>query len=155
LSFSEAAAGKRRLRRKAQMRIRDIMKSDVRTISPVTPLVDAAELMRIHGIRHLVVVEGGAVAGVISNRDLAAITRRELEQLRARDVMLRHVITVTPETTISQAANKMRSAGIGSLPVLEEGKLAGIVTTTDVLELVGRNYSAKHRTMRYGREMRK
>jgi CBS domain-containing protein len=137
------------------MRIRDIMKSDVRTISPVTPLVDAAELMRIHGIRHLVVVEGGAVAGVISNRDLAAITRRELEQLRARDVMLRHVITVTPETTISQAANKMRSAGIGSLPVLEEGKLAGIVTTTDVLELVGRNYSAKHRTMRYGREMRK
>lgn len=137
------------------MRIRDIMKHDVRTISPVTPLVDAAELMRIHGIRHLVVVEGGAVVGVISNRDLAAITHRELEQLNARDVMLRHVVTVTPETTISQAANKMRSAGIGSLPVLEEGKLAGIVTTTDVLELVGRNYPAKRRPMRYGREMRK
>ena len=130
------------------MRIREIMSRDVRTIAPDRPLSEAAELMRIRGIRHLVVVEGSVVVGVISNRDLAAITRRELEQVRVRDVMLRHVVTVTPQATVAQAANKMRNSRIGSLPVMEEGHLVGIVTTTDVLELVGRNAPAVRRPER-------
>lgn len=130
------------------MRIRDIMKRDVRTIAPDRPLSEAAEVMRIRGIRHLVVVDGSAVVGVISNRDLAAITRRELDQVRVRDVMLEHVVSVSPQATLAQAANKMRNARIGSLPVMEEGHLVGIVTTTDVLELVGRNTPAVRRPER-------
>lgn len=130
------------------MRIRDIMKRDVRTIAPDRPLSEAAEVMRIRGIRHLVVVDGSAVVGVISNRDLAAITRRELDQVRVRDVMLEHVVSVSPQATLAQAANKMRNARIGILPVMEEGHLVGIVTTTDVLELVGRNTPAVRRPER-------
>jgi len=132
------------------MRIREIMKRDVRTIAPDRPLSEAAETMRIRGIRHLVVVEAGEVVGVISNRDLAAITRRELDQVRVRDVMLHHVVTISPQATLSQAANKMRNARIGSLPVLEDGHLAGIITTTDVLEMVGRNIPAVRRPQRQG-----
>ena len=131
------------------MRIGEIMNRDVWTIGPGQPLNEAAELMRIRGIRHLVVVEGSVVVGVISNRDLAAITRRELEQVRVRDVMLHHVVTVTPQATVAQAANKMRNSGVGSLPVIEDGHLVGIVTTTDVLELVGRNVPAQRRSERH------
>lgn len=130
------------------MRVRDIMQSEVRTIRPDRPLLDASELMRIRGIRHLVVVEGSEILGVISNRDLAAISRRELEQVQVRDVMLRHVITITPDATIAQAANKMRSHKVGCLPVLEGAKLAGIITTTDLLDHIARGSVGERPTVR-------
>ena len=133
------------------MRISEIMKRDVRTITPERLLLDAAELMRIRGIRHLIVMEGGSVAGVISNRDLAAISRRELEQVRVRDVMATRVVVTDPNATVAQAANRMRGAGVGCLPVVHDGKLVGIITIRDLLEELGRRGHASRATVRDGR----
>jgi CBS-domain-containing membrane protein len=83
-------------------------------------------------------MEGKRVVGIVSERDLGGSrgasvrTGRTIEELMARDVA-----TATPETTIRQAANMLRGRTIGSLPVMEEAKLVGIVTVTDLLELVG------------------
>ncbi|MFZ2490502.1 MAG: CBS domain-containing protein [Thermoanaerobaculia bacterium] len=119
------------------MRVKEIMKRDVWTITPDQPLSAAAELMRIRGIRHLVVLQRG-VTGVISNRDMVGISTGELAQVQVGDVMERHCVTITPESTIVQAANKMRGHKIGCLPVVENEKLVGIITTTDLLEQIAR-----------------
>ncbi len=130
------------------MRVKEIMKHDVRTIAPDRSLFEASEQMRIRGIRHLVVTEQSEMVGILSNRDLAAITRHELELVHVRDVMKRHLITIDGNATIAQAANKMRGNAVGSLPVLEDGILVGIVTTTDLLEHLGRSGHPERMTLR-------
>lgn len=131
------------------MRVKDIMKRDIRTIAPDRSLFEASEQMRIRGIRHLVVTEHGQMIGVVSNRDLAAITHHELEQVRVRDVMQNRIVTIDPNATIAQAANKMRGNNVGSLPVLDhDDTLVGIVTTTDLLEHLGRNGHTERMTLR-------
>lgn len=120
------------------MRLGEIMTRDVKTAAPGESADDAYQRMRVHRIRHLVVMDGKRVVGVVSERDLgggreaAARSGRTVEELMARDVA-----TAGPETTIRQAANRMRGRTIGCLPVVEGSKLVGIVTVTDLLDLVG------------------
>ncbi|WP_242342787.1 CBS domain-containing protein [Anaeromyxobacter terrae] len=120
------------------MRIGEIMTREVRTVGPGQSADDAYQSMRLHGIRHLVVMDGRRVVGIVSERDLgggrggAVRAGRTVEELMAR-----HVATAAPETTIRQAANLLRGRTIGCLPVVDDSKLVGIVTVTDLLELVG------------------
>jgi acetoin utilization protein AcuB len=120
------------------MRLGEMMTRDVKTADPRESAEDAYRRMRLHRIRHLVVMEGKRVVGIISERDLggsrgtALRTGQTVEELMARDVA-----TAAPETTIRQAANMLRGRTIGCLPVMESSKLVGIVTVTDLLELVG------------------
>jgi acetoin utilization protein AcuB len=120
------------------MRLGEIMTRDVKTAAPRELADDAYRRMRLHRIRHLVVMEGKRVVGIVSERDLggsrgtAVRTGRTVEELMARDVA-----KATPETTIRQAANMLRGRTIGCLPVMERSKLVGFVTVTDILELVG------------------
>ncbi len=120
------------------MRLGEIMTREVKTADPRESAEDAYRRMRLHRIRHLVVMEGKRVVGIISERDLggsrgtALRTGQTVEELMARDVA-----TAAPETTIRQAANMLRGRTIGCLPVMESSKLVGIVTVTDLLELVG------------------
>lgn len=120
------------------MRLGEIMTREVKTAGPRESAEDAYRRMRLHRIRHLVVMEGKRVVGIVSERDLggsrgtAIRTGQTVEELMARDVA-----TATPETTIRQAANMLRGRTIGCLPVMESSKLVGIVTVTDLLDLVG------------------
>ncbi len=120
------------------MRLGEIMTREVKTAAPSESADDAYRRMRLHRIRHLVVMEGKRVVGIVSERDLGgsrgASVRagRTVEELMARDVAM-----ATPETTIRQAANMLRGRTIGCLPVMENSKLVGIVTVTDLLDLVG------------------
>ncbi len=120
------------------MRLGEIMTREVKTAALGETAEEAYRRMRLHRIRHLVVVDGKRVVGVLSERDLggsggaALRAGRTVEELMARDVA-----TASPETTIRQAANLLRGRSIGCLPVMEDSKLLGIVTVTDLLELVG------------------
>jgi len=116
------------------MRLFEIMSKDVVTASPTQALTEALEDMRRRGVHHLVVVDGARVVGVLSSRDRAdAQPGREV-----RDVMQENVVTAAPTTTVREAANLLRGRSIGCLPVLEDDRLVGIVTTSDLLELIGR-----------------
>ena len=119
------------------IRIRDVMKHNVESISPRESAESARNRMRLRRIRHLVVVEDGNVVGVVSDRDLnGSPEARRFESVG--DVMTAPVVSADPEMTLRQAANRLRGLSIGCLPVLEDERLVGIVTTTDLLELLGR-----------------
>jgi CBS domain-containing protein/ribosome-associated translation inhibitor RaiA len=117
------------------MRLADIMTPRVVTIKASEPASAAWTRMRRRGIRHLVVMDMGDVAGVVSERDLGG--RSGAAQRRGRTVgsmMTRSVVTASPDVTVHDAAELMRSRLIGSLPVMEGSELAGIVTATDVFD---------------------
>jgi CBS domain-containing protein len=110
------------------MRIADIMSDNVDIVSPSDPVDLAEELMKRQQIHHVVVVENGAVVGVVSACDL----ERCSPDVAARAVMSTAVATVSPDTTIRDAANLLRGRSIGCLPVVSAGRLVGIVTGSDL-----------------------
>jgi CBS domain-containing protein len=114
------------------------MRERVVTIRPTELATDAWTRMRRRGIRHLVVTDDGEVVGVLSERDLGGRAGGDLRRgRRVQDLMTPRVVSVEPETTLSRAADVMRTNLIGSLPVVEDGRLAGIVTATDVFDALG------------------
>lgn len=121
------------------MRVQEVMTTDVKTIAPTRPADEAWNLMRLHRIHHLVVIGGNRVLGVLSDRDAGG---RRGAQLRATssvaDLMTAPAVTVDPATTVRQAANLMRGRSIGCLVVANAGRPMGIVTVSDLLDLVGR-----------------
>lgn len=121
------------------MRVQDIMNTNIRTISSSDSAEKALSTMKMYDIHHLVVKDGADLLGVVSERDLGG--RRgaaSLKNLIVEDRMTPQVISVKPDTTIRQAANMLRGHAIGCLPVMVDGKLKGIVTTSDLLTLIGR-----------------
>jgi acetoin utilization protein AcuB len=119
------------------MRVQDVMTRRVETVSADDPAADALERMRQRRIRHLVVTLNHEIAGVLSSRDLVSLPLSEGAPL-VRDLMTSPAVSIEPDATLRQAANLLRGRSIGCLPVLEGKKLVGILTTTDLLELIGR-----------------
>jgi acetoin utilization protein AcuB len=126
--------------------VRDSMSQKVVTVAPETTAAGALALCRMNRIRHLPVLQGGRLFGVISDRDLRAATpalgdpaRAEaLHRLRVADEMARDVVTARPEDPIEDAAMAMYERKIGCLPVIDGEDLVGIVTSSDVLRALVR-----------------
>jgi acetoin utilization protein AcuB len=129
------------------MFVQDVMQAKVVTVTPRTTLPEAIRLASHVGVRHLPVVEGGRLVGIVSDRDLkramassaTSLEVHELYYLLARvsmeEIMTRAVITVGPTAPVEEAARLMAQEKIGALPVTEGERLLGIVTETDVLRL--------------------
>jgi len=136
------------------MRLDEIMSVRVVAIGLDEPAGAAWLRMQRERIRHLVVMDGPHLVGVISERDLGGCGGVDLRRGRVvRELMALRVATVTPATTLRQAANLMRGRLIGCLPVLQGNRVVGIVTATDVLDELGRGSTrpevrAKRRAMR-------
>ena len=123
------------------MRLQDIMSRDIKTIAANAGAGAARDAMRTNRIRHLVVVDGRTIAGIISDRDLggrAAAVGKASEGMTVADLMTTSVVTAKPDAPVRQAANLLRGHLIGCLIIEEGGKPIGIVTTTDLLDLLGR-----------------
>lgn len=121
------------------MRVRDVMTEGIKTIAPAAAAEDAWNMMRVNRIHHLVVTKGRRVLGVLSDRDAGG---RRGASVRTNsvvaDLMTAPAVTVEPTMTVRQAANVMRGRSIGCLVVVDSGHAIGIVTVSDLLELVGR-----------------
>lgn len=115
------------------MRVEEFMTRRVETVSANESAEAALRRMRTKRIRHLVVMRGKELVGVVSDRDVGFARDRTVG-----DVMTAHVVSATTDMTIRKAANLLRGRSIGCLPVMEDGDLVGIVTTTDLLERIGR-----------------
>ena len=141
------------------MNVRSAMTKDPFTIDPDAPLATAVDVMRARSLRHLPVVDdSGQLIGIITDRDLrhAALapalaeflpagTRwrlrhagEMLESLRVRDAMTWGVVTTRPDAPLAEAALLMSERRVGSLPVVEQGRLVGMLTERDVLAALGR-----------------
>lgn len=122
------------------MLVKDVMRHPVFTVGPEVTLEDAYRFLLEKGIRHLPVVEGGRVVGIITDRDIRLATSHLNPKgpcpgcTRVEEVMTRGVVTAHPLDPVEEAARVMRERKIGSLPVLEDGTLVGIVTGIDLLD---------------------
>jgi acetoin utilization protein AcuB len=115
------------------------------TVSLDTPVVDARRMMVERRIRHLLVTDGGRLAGIVTDRDIrlnlpspaTSLSVWEINYLLARmtigSIMTSTVITVEPERDAVAAARLMLDHKIGALPVVEGGRVVGILTETDIL----------------------
>lgn len=130
------------------MLVADRMQRTVITIDREASLRRARRVMENHRIRHLPVVEGRRLVGILTDRDIrqaapssaGTLTSRErdefMDYLRVGQVMTRRIISVTPVTSIGEAARLVLRYRIGCLPVLEERLLVGILTSSDLLEVL-------------------
>jgi acetoin utilization protein AcuB len=117
------------------------MSTDIKTIAPTASIGEARSLMRTNGIHHLLVRERKELLGIVSDRDLGGRVGGRggmADGQMVADVMTDDVVTAEPDTTIRQAANLLRGRHIGCLAVVDGDKPVGIVTTSDLLELIGR-----------------
>jgi len=125
------------------MRVRDLMTAKPITVDPDTPMLQARQRMAEERIRHLVVVDDARVVGIVTDRDIrlnlpspaTSLSVWELNYLLSRltvgGVMSAAVIVVDPDRPIAEAARLMLDHKIGALPVVDEGRLIGIVTESD------------------------
>jgi len=121
------------------MRLFEIMSERVETIDPAEAADVAWERLRRGLFHHLVVTEANRVIGVVSDGDLGGPHGEVVRQGRTvRELMGRKLVTATPETSVREAANLLRGYVIGCLPILQKKRLVGIITTTDLLDLLGR-----------------
>lgn len=121
------------------MRVQDVMTGGVKTISPTAAADEAWATMRADRIHHLVVTAGRQIVGVLSERDAGGRRGASLRADHAvADLMTAPVVTVEPTATVRQAANLMRGRSIGCLVVVDRGRAVGILTVSDLLELLGR-----------------
>ena len=127
------------------MRIREVMHGAVVNVSPDTPVADARRLMQRERIRHVLVMDGPALEGIVTDRDIRlnlpspATTlsvwemNELLTRLTTREIMMTSVITIGPDQEVHEAAQLLIDHKIGALPVVEAGRVLGIVTDTDLL----------------------
>ena len=126
-------------------RVRDIMSDQIVTISSDDTLSTVEDIMTLGGVRHMPVVRGGQLVGVVSERDLLRASLSNLtafgtEQRRAflHAVEIKRVMSAPPvvihsDATVNEAARLMAERKIGCLPVVDREKLVGMLTETDVL----------------------
>lgn len=128
--------------------VRDVMTKDVVTMERNQTLLDADDIMRLGRIRHLPVVdEEGALAGIVSQRDLfhsgllralgygTHAKQKALQLLVVKEAMKSDVATVTPEAPLAEAAKIMLERKIGCLVVVEGKQVVGILTESDFVKL--------------------
>ena len=105
-------------------------------ISPEASIQEAIELMKQHSIRHLAVVNGQErLVGWVTDTDLRGVfIASMIEELTIGDVMIADPITISSTEALEQAALLITEHKIGGMPVLEDGKLVGVITVVDILK---------------------
>jgi len=132
------------------MRVRDVMQRDVVTLECNDTLDLVEDLMNLGRIRHMPIVSAGRVVGLVSQRDLfrAAISsvlhlrrtaeREWLAKIAVREIMTTNVFTIEPDASIHGAVEVMLNKKIGCLPVVENGRLVGLISESDCLRHLAR-----------------
>ena len=125
------------------MLIRDIMTTNVVTIPSSTSIADAKRIMEAHRFQRLPVVDKGKLVGIVTARRLESVSPSKatsltvweltylLNNTQVKDIMEKHVLTITPDTTAEEAVALAQSNKVGTLVVLENNVVVGIVTTND------------------------
>ena len=119
--------------------VRDCMTAAPETIRPGLPLAEAHRLMRERNIRHLPVLDGGKLVGVVSQRDLYLIESLKgvnPEEVPVEEAMSPQVWSVAPNTPLADAARYMHEHKDGCAVVVDGEKVVGVFTTTDAMRVL-------------------
>jgi acetoin utilization protein AcuB len=130
------------------MFVKDWMTERVYTVSPDASVSEASKILREKNIKHLPVLKDGKLKGILSDRDIkeyipSKATTLDIYELhyllaktRVKEIMKRKVFTTTPDTPVEEAARIMYDQDIGSLPVLDKGRLVGIISDRDIFRVL-------------------
>ncbi|PKM81331.1 MAG: polynucleotide adenylyltransferase [Firmicutes bacterium HGW-Firmicutes-14] len=122
-----------------------IMSAPVKIVPADTTIEEAGKILLRYGHTGLPVVDGEKMVGIISRRDIDKAKHHGLGHAPVKGFMSRRVITISPQTTLPEVQHLMIDHNIGRLPVIDGGKIVGIVSRTDVLRtLHGENYPEKY-----------
>ncbi|MCW3161720.1 CBS domain-containing protein [Chryseobacterium oryctis] len=141
---------------KQRVPVSQIMTKDLITLNLSQSLYDAEKLFKNNNIRHIPVVENNKLLGVLSYSDLLKISYADVDEsgdaedvpvsavvydmFSISQVMTKAPITVEPDTTIKEVAEILSQQSFHSIPIVENGELKGIVTTTDILKYLLQQY---------------
>jgi CBS domain-containing protein len=128
--------------------VREIMMGSPVTLKPEDSLDLANDVISLGRIRHIPVVDGGRLVGIVTERDLIGAAAAQifglkqksksalLKSIKIKEVMKKRVVTTAPNTPIKDVAHLMADKKIGCVPVVSDGVVVGLVTTTDILRYV-------------------
>ena len=128
------------------MKVKNRMTTDIITLTPDTTVLRAMSIIQQKGIRHLPVVDGKKVVGMVTNLDIQRVSASDastlsvyelnylLDKIKVSQFMTKKVFTVDPDEPIEAAAKLIYDHKIGSLPVVKNGELVGLLTSMDILE---------------------
>ena len=126
------------------MKVRDFMKTDLITVEIKTPIMDAQEILRKEKIKRLPVIKKGKLVGLVTKHMLieaapssaTTLSVYELNYLLSKmtvdDIMVKDPITIPPDYPVEAAIWLGKKHGIGAFPVVDDGKLIGIITESDI-----------------------
>ena len=117
------------------LKVKDVMVTDLVTIKADISVKKAVKVMNDFEIGCLIVVEKGQAIGIVTERDVLkriVVEGRNPEETLVRDIMSKPLIVVSPETSLEEAIEVMFKHKIKKLPVIDGGKLVGLVTFTDI-----------------------
>lgn len=127
------------------MKVRGMMTGAIVSVSPMTPVAETRRLMREEHIRHVLVLDGPRLVGIVTDRDIrlnlpspaTTLSVGEINYILAKltvgDVMTSLLMTIGPDHDVYEAARLMIDHKIGCLPVMEDDRVVGIITVTDLL----------------------
>jgi len=130
------------------MRIKDIMTTNVVTVNEKASFMDARRIMEAHRIRRLPVVSRDRLVGLVTKHKLLEVTPSPasslskwelnylLDELTVKEIMVKNPYTVSPDTPIEEAMRMGQEKGYGVFPVVEDGRLVGVVTESDIVRLM-------------------
>jgi acetoin utilization protein AcuB len=130
------------------MRVKEMMKKNHIAVEPNTLVLDGQRIMKKNNIRRLPVVEKGKLVGIVTKHDLleaepspaTPVSLHELNYLlskmKVKEIMKKHPVTVTPDTPFEDALRIGQEKKIGSFPVVDNGKLVGITTESDIVRFL-------------------
>jgi CBS domain-containing protein len=120
--------------------VKDIMTKEVVTIDEKRSVFEAAQLMTQEELGCLIVIDKALPVGIITERDIVRriVAKRSSLDLKVSEVMTNTLITVSPDTSLREAARVMLANKIRRLPVLKNDKLVGIVVSSDFVRNVGK-----------------
>jgi len=122
-----------------ELSVRDVMTVDVKTAPPDTTVSDILRIMVENNIGSVVIVgPRREVLGIVTERDLirkVLLKGLNPRETKAEEIMSKPVVTIEPDASIQEAANLMKEKGVGHLPVVENGRVVGIIAEGDIILL--------------------
>jgi CBS domain-containing protein len=113
--------------------VAEVMGTELFTLTPDTVVASARRLAFDNGVRHLLVLEGGTLTGIVCDEDLRTAARDAL----VGELMRTPVLCIAPDTTLDEASELMEEHGVSCLPVVEGAELVGIVTRERIASVTG------------------
>lgn len=132
------------------MRIKDVMTKNPVTVDSETLILDAQKIMKENNIRRLPVVDKGKLVGIVTLHDLLEASPSPatslsvyelnylLSKIKVKEIMKKNPVTLSPDTPFEEALRVGQEKKIGSFPVVEKGRLVGIATESDIVQILTR-----------------